>query len=198
MPSNLNALVRYKQIDKCLRNKFVNCTIEKMQKMCSEQLGEHRGIYKLVSERTIRDDIKTMRGDSLGFNAPIVVKNGVYNYSKDGFSIFNSSINDMDLLKKVMLILLEEKNNISNPNLDSILTTLSHKTGITLPKKDVDEEKELKEFEEMMSSNICHSVSVGTSDGLYGSSNFGIDFLSDENEEISSGLYLWKEILELI
>ena len=198
MPSNLNALVRYKQIDKCLRNKFVNCTIEKMQKMCSEQLGEYRGVYKLVSERTIRDDIKTMRGDSLGFNAPIVVKHGVYNYSEDDFSIFNSSINDMDLLKKVMLILLEEKDNISNPDLDSILHTLSNKTGITLPKKDVDEEKELKEFEEMMSSNICHSVSVEAFDDIYSSSNFGIDFHSNEDEESSSDLYLWKEILELI
>ena len=94
MPSNLNALVRYKQIDKCLRNKFVNCTIERMQKMCSEQLGEYRGVYKLVSERTISDDIKTMSGDSLGFNAPIVMKDGVYNYNHDSFSIFNSSIND--------------------------------------------------------------------------------------------------------
>jgi hypothetical protein len=132
MPANLNALIRYKQIDKCLRNKYVNCTIERMRKKCSEQLAEHRGIYKLVSERTLREDLKTMRSSALGFNAPIVVKDGVYNYSDDSYSIFKTSIEDATLLKMVLELLLEEREKIKNPNLDKVLEQLKNRLDIEL------------------------------------------------------------------
>ena len=195
MPSNLNALIRYKQIDKCLRNKYVDCTIARMIEMCSAQLGGYRGVYKKVSERTIRDDIKTMRGDSLGFNAPIVVRNGAYSYGKEDFSIFNSSIDDIDLLKKVLLMLLEEKSNISNPKLDSILNILSMKTGITLPVEDVEESAEVEEFRGIIDSNICYSIGLKADDELYGGSTFSF---SDESSEVdSSHLYSWKDIFKL-
>lgn len=78
MPTNLNALIRYKQIDKCLHNRYVPCTIARLQEACSEALGEHRGIYRQISERTIRDDLRVMKSDMLGFNAPIVFKGGYY------------------------------------------------------------------------------------------------------------------------
>jgi hypothetical protein len=196
MPSNLNALIRYKQIDKCLRNKYVNCTIEKMQKMCSEQLSEHRGVYKLVSERTIRDDIKTMRGDSLGFNAKIVVKDGVYNYEDESFSIFNSSIDDMDLLKKVMMILLEEKENISNPNLDSVLDKLSKKTGIALPTEYDKEYLTLDMLEKVVTNHARYSIKLH--DEIASSKNLGILSSKLYTDEKPSHLYSWKAILELL
>ena len=132
MPANLNALIRYKQIDLCLRNKFVNCTIERMQEKCSEQLAEHRGIYKLVSERTIREDLKTMRGSALGFNAPIVVKEGVYSYNDDSYSIFKTSIEDSSLLKMILELLLQEQDKIKNPNLNTVLKQLKNRLDIDL------------------------------------------------------------------
>ena len=197
MPSNLNALVRYKQIDKCLRNKYVNCTIEKMQKLCSEQLGEHRGVYKQVSERTIRDDIKTMRGDALGFNAPIVVKNGVYSYDDENFSIFKSSIDDMELLKDVMKILLEEKDKIENPKLKKVLSALSMKTGITLPTELVEEdESAVKEFEQLLDQKVCYSIGLDADDDLYNSISFG--FFNKAPKKVKTSLYSWKDILELL
>lgn len=197
MPSNLNALLRYKQIDKCLRNKYVDCTIARMQEKCSEQLGEYRGVYKKVSERTIRDDIKTMRGDSLGFNAPIVVSKGTYSYREEGFSIFNSSIDDMDLLKKVLLILLEEENNISNPKLGGIINALSMKTGVTLPNHiSITEESDssIRDFKEMIDSKVCYSIGLEADDDMYGGSTFNF---SDESSEPDTHLYSWKDILEL-
>ena len=197
MPSNLNALIRYKQIDKCLRNKYVDCTIARMIEMCSEQLGEYRGVYKKVSERTIRDDIKTMRGDSLGFNAPITVSNGTYIYSEENFSIFNSSIDDMDLLKKILLMLIDEKDNISSSNLSVILNALSMKTGITLPIDKlgvVADDANVSEFKEMLNYKICHAISLDADDELYSRSTF--DFKEEPKEE-PTHLYSWKDIFGL-
>ena len=132
MPTNLNALIRYKRIDRELRNNYVKTTIESLQQACSDQLAEHRGIYKLVSERTIRDDIRIMRSDALGFNAPIVVEDGVYSYSIPDFSIFKTSIDNMDLLKDIFQLLLTEKDNITNPQLAKVLKSLSKITGMSI------------------------------------------------------------------
>lgn len=125
MPANLNALIRYKQIDNCLKNQYLHTTIEILQNKCSEQLGEHRGIYKLISERTIREDLRVMKSDALGFNAPIVVKDGIYSYSNKNYSIFNSSIDNIDLLKSILKLLVGEKNNIKNPTLENVINTLN-------------------------------------------------------------------------
>ena len=78
MPTNLNALIRYKKINQCLGNHYLKATIESLQEACSNQLAKHRGIYKLISNRTIRDDIRVMLSDALGFNALIEEKDGVY------------------------------------------------------------------------------------------------------------------------
>ena len=130
MPANLNALIRYKQIDVCLRNKYVHCTITRMQEQCSKMLEEHRGIYKLVSERTIRDDLRVMRSSALGFNAPITIKDGVYSYSDDGYSIFNTSIEDTDLLKTIFMLLLEEGERIKSPKLKKIMAQIQTRLEI--------------------------------------------------------------------
>ena len=198
MPSNLNALIRYKQIDRCLRNRFVKCTISRMQKKCSEQLAEHRGIYKLVSERSIREDIKTMRGDSLGFNAPIIVKNGTYSYSDNNYSIFKTSIDDIELLKTVMLLLIDEKDNITNPKLERILTDLSNKTGIKLPEEHV--EDLLPEDDIMLTSNLILDSNVKMNkiydkvSSLFDMSDSKMFMLDNEGE----GLYNWDDILNLL
>ena len=214
MPSNLNALIRYKQIDRCLRNKYVNCTIRRMQEMCTEQLAEYRGIYKLVSERSIREDLKTMRGDSLGFNAPIVVENGVYSYSDENYSIFKTSIDDMKLLKKVMLLLLDETENIKNPNLLHILSDLSEKTGIEIPLEKIlkqpvqEEEAGLGILEQQLSDvsdNVCYSLKEDKDDilGMAGSVRFKKSmrrkFTADLIIKKSSvSLYNWEDILMLL
>ncbi len=112
MPTNLNALIRYKRIDACLKNPFVDCTIDKLQEVCTESMGEHRGIYKKVSERTIRDDIRVMRSEILGFNAPIIFESGKYVYTDADYSIFSTPINEIQLLKDILKMLLSERKNI--------------------------------------------------------------------------------------
>lgn len=147
MPTNLNALIRYKQIDTCLRNRHRRWTIDDLRDACSEALGEHRGRYQRVAESTIRDDIRVMRSDILGYNAPIEVEGGYYTYSEPEYSIFNVSITDMDLLRRIFRLLLEEKNTIKNNGLSSVLLELAMLTGEELPGEEDLGRKDEKAFD---------------------------------------------------
>jgi hypothetical protein len=124
MPANLNALIRYKAIDRRLSNRFSPCTIGQLQEVCSEALGEFRGVYKKVSERTIRDDIRVMRSELLGFSAPIVCRDGFYSYSDPNYSIFGVSIRDMTLMKEVMQILLDNRMRLIENGVDAVIRKL--------------------------------------------------------------------------
>ena len=63
MPANKNALIRYKTIDRCLRNRFRLWTIDDLTEACSDALYEMEGITKGVSVRTVQGDLQIMRSD---------------------------------------------------------------------------------------------------------------------------------------
>lgn len=71
MPANKNALIRYKTIDRCLRNRYRRWTIDDLVDACSDALYDMEGITKGISKRTVQGDIQIMRSDKLGYNAPI-------------------------------------------------------------------------------------------------------------------------------
>ena len=133
MPTNLNALIRYKTIDKCLQNQQTKHDIKSLQEVCSEALGEYRGVYKKVGERTIRDDIRVMRSDILGFHAPIVYNDGYYSYSDPDYSIFNTSIEEKELLNQIYKLLLEEYKKIDHPDFLKVLEKLAEITENGIP-----------------------------------------------------------------
>ena len=183
MPTNLNALIRYKQIDACLKNKYVRCTVEKLQEVCSEAIGEHRGVYKLVSERTIRDDIRVMRSDILGFNAPIKSKNGAFYYTEDGYSIFRIPITEKELLRDIFKMLIEEKDNITDLEFDSLLERISFIVGEPLPSEEdieevpefslsMEEEEEEMEKEEVNEDQLISSSNIDSKEGDSKKDNF--------------------------
>lgn len=93
MPANKNALIRYKTIDRCLRNRFRLWTIDDLTDACSAALREMEGITKGVSVRTVQGDLQMMRSDKLGYNAPIEVFDKIYYRYADP----NYSINGMPL-----------------------------------------------------------------------------------------------------
>lgn len=64
MPVNRNALIRYKTIDTCLRNKYKQWTLEDLIDACSDALYEYEGIDKGISKRTVQMDIQMMRSES--------------------------------------------------------------------------------------------------------------------------------------
>ena len=98
MASNKNALIRYKTIDKCLRNKYKQYTLEDLIQECSEAFFEFEGKESYISKRTIQLDIQNMRSERFGYEAPIEVYNKkYYRYSDPEYSIYNIAVNDNDL-----------------------------------------------------------------------------------------------------
>lgn len=112
MPVNRNALIRYRTIDNCLRNRHRRWTLDDLIEACSEALYEYEGIDKGVSRRSVQMDIQMMRSDKLGYNAPIIVlEKKYYTYEDPDYSITNIPLTDQDLgkLTEVVEILRQFK-----------------------------------------------------------------------------------------
>ncbi len=100
MPVSKNALIRYKTIDRCLRNRYRRWTLDDLIKACSDALYEYEGRDEGVSRRTIQLDIQMMRSEKLGYNAPIkVVDNKFYIYDDPDYSITESPLSLQDVEK---------------------------------------------------------------------------------------------------
>lgn len=100
MAVNKLALIRYKTIDDCLRNRLRKWTLEDLIEKVSDVIYDLEGIATGVSRRTIQADIQVMRSDKLGYNAPImVIDKKYYCYEDKTYSITNAPINDADVEK---------------------------------------------------------------------------------------------------
>ncbi|MBQ9576118.1 MAG: hypothetical protein IJV11_04495 [Muribaculaceae bacterium] len=111
MPANKNALIRYKTIDRCLRNRFRLWTIDDLTEACSAALREMEGVTKGVSVRTVQGDLQMMRSDKLGYNAPIEVFDRVYyRYADPDYSINGMPLTEDDcrLLRQAVEMLDED------------------------------------------------------------------------------------------
>lgn len=116
MPANKNALIRYKTIDNCLRNKYRRWTLDDLVDACCDALYDMEGITKGVCARTVQMDIQIMRSDKLGYNAPIEVYDRIYyKYADPDYSITDMplTMEDCKLIKEAIVLLktLEEKEN---------------------------------------------------------------------------------------
>ena len=100
MPVSKNALIRYKTIDRCLRNRYRRWTLDDLIEACSDALYEYEGRDEGVSRRTVQLDIQMMRSEKLGYNAPIkVVDNKYYIYEDPDYSITESPLSPQDIEK---------------------------------------------------------------------------------------------------
>lgn len=100
MSINKLALMRYKIIDDCLRNRRRKWTLEDLVEKVSDVLYQTEGIEGGVSKRTLQADIQLMRSDKLGYNAPIVVnERKYYTYDDEAYSIVQATIKPADVEK---------------------------------------------------------------------------------------------------
>ncbi|MEZ5031279.1 MAG: WYL domain-containing protein [Saprospiraceae bacterium] len=98
MAWNKNALIRYRTIDKCLQNRYRKWTLDDLIAACSEALAEYEGKAALVSKRTVQLDIQFMRGEKLGYHAPIIVEDKkYYTYADPDYSITDIPLTQMDM-----------------------------------------------------------------------------------------------------
>lgn len=135
MPANKNALIRYKTIDRCLRNRFRRWTIDDLVDACSDALYDMEGIIKGVSVRTVQGDIQMMRSDKLGFNAPIeVYDNKYYRYADRDYSITENPLNadDYKLVEKAVTLINKVPDDKTLNELKSVLSKLKGKLMFVL------------------------------------------------------------------
>lgn len=100
MAVNKNALLRYKILDSCFRNRYKKWTLEMLIDHVSDALYEYEGMDNGISKRTIQGDIQMMRSDKLGYNAPIIViDKRYYTYEDPTYSITNIPLSESDLGK---------------------------------------------------------------------------------------------------
>lgn len=217
MPANFNALLRYKKIDECLRNRFRPCTINRMIEICSEALGEVRGRGKQISKRTIMDDLKVMKSGDLGFWAPIEQKEGVYFYTDKDYSIFKQPINEIGLLKEILFTLLEKRGGKPDEEIDKLLLRIAAITGDEIQLAKAEEEKEPETaVKEMFDSekDICFNISnnkVSEQEQMFFDIEVSEDrifenLISEKTFEVNNKdksedkplLMIWDEILNVI
>ena len=112
MATNKNALIRYKTIDRCLRDTSRLWTIDALIEACTEALTEYEGKDSVVSKRTVQLDIQNMRSDKIGYNAPIeVFDNKYYRYGEPDYSITKTEIpyEDIKRMREAVEFLKEFK-----------------------------------------------------------------------------------------
>jgi len=188
MPANLNALIRYRTIDKCLSNPYREWTITDLAEACASALKEHRGIYSGISERTIREDIRVMRSDILGFNAPIVQSGGHYSYKDRDYSIFNVTINDSGLLSRVLEFILEVRAEIKHPEMEQIIESI---TEAISESRRIEEPKTL--FDEEFRTELDEDLSMPMK-----ASKPGVSKSSKQSDRFPGKDLTWAGILNLI
>ncbi|MBQ0057384.1 MAG: WYL domain-containing protein [Bacteroidales bacterium] len=134
MPANKNALIRYKTIDNCLRNKYRRWTLEDLVEACSDALYDMEGISKGISVRTIQADIQMMRSDKLGYNAPIeVYDHKYYRYAEEGYSITDMpmSQNDYEVMQEAVDMLRQLEDFDQFAEMSDVVSRLQDKLSIS-------------------------------------------------------------------
>ncbi len=167
MPSNLNALIRYKTINSCLYGGRRRWSLEELIGRCSEALTEYRGRESSVSERTIRDDIRVMRSEILGFNAPIKQKGGLYYYDDPYYSILTISFTDSGLLKKILETLIRIRPEVNHPELEILIEKLTGLSG-TKPSREILEhtlDYRIQDFPASIRYNLSRTAKTGFPSG---------------------------------
>ena len=93
MPANKYALIRYRVINRCLKD-FQFATMDKLIQVCEDALS-----MSPISERTIYQDLKDMReDDQLGYNAPIKLnRDRGYYYDDPDYSIDNIPLKEEEV-----------------------------------------------------------------------------------------------------
>ena len=137
MPTNKNAQLRYRILDRCFSNFHRKYAIEDLLNEVNEALIDLYGPQAKISIRQIREDLKYMR-DSMGFDAPIVAfrfgegNRCFYRYDDKDFTIFNNELTDKELHDLCSIIeMLQKYRGMPSSNwLEPVISNLEYRFGI--------------------------------------------------------------------
>lgn len=112
MPATKNAILRYRIIDRCLRNTGRRYSFEDIKSIIEEELSEINPAWGSISTRALRNDMEYMRSID-GYDAPIETyrdgKHHFYRYKDPKFSIENKPINAAEAEKMISAIAVLER-----------------------------------------------------------------------------------------
>lgn len=135
MPTNKNALLRYKVLDRCFKDFKHKYTIDELIDEVNENLFDITG--QMISLRQIREDIKYMR-DRMTYNAPIKTytlgsgRQCYYRYEDPDFSIFKNSLSveEVNNLRTTIEILGKFRGTPANAWLEEVISNLEYRLNI--------------------------------------------------------------------
>ena len=128
MATNLHAMIRYRTINKCLRNTSRKWNWEALAEACADSLKEQKGIDRRPSRRTIMYDIDNMRHGKLGYEAPIIYNRAdkTFRYENPNFSIHEMPLlgEERQELENALLILKQFSRQENLTGISEIITKL--------------------------------------------------------------------------
>lgn len=135
MPTNKNAQLRYKVLDRCFSDFKHKYTIDDLIDEVNESLSDLTG--QIVSLRQIREDIKYMR-DRVSYNAPIKTypfgtgRQCYYRYEDPNYSIFNNelSVEELNDLRSTIEMLGKFRGSPANAWLEEVISSLEYRFNI--------------------------------------------------------------------
>lgn len=134
MPTNRNAQLRYKILDRCFSDFHRRYEFKDLLDEVNEKLIDLNG--KGISKRQLRDDIKYMR-ERVTFDAPITAtpcdgKKCFYRYSDPDFSIFNNelSLEEIENFHATIEMLGKYRGIPANAWIEEVISNLEYRFGI--------------------------------------------------------------------
>lgn len=129
MAGNIQALIRYRTIDRCLRRTHRRWTWRELSRACGAELRERLGDHiDDPSRRTIFTDIQNMRDGIFGYEAPITYDHGrkSFYYADPHFSISQIPLSreDRQELQHALVILKQFRGFHHLQGIESIIARL--------------------------------------------------------------------------
>ena len=148
MPTNKEALIRYRVINRCIKD-FKYASLDRLINSCEDALD-----ISHISKRTIYQDIRDMKEDSrLGYMAPIKRDpNKGYYYDDPDYSIDNIPLNEEEV--KALSFAATMLDQFSNTDLFSTFTGAVQKIVDTMNIKRMSDEEDLLSFIEFEQSPV--------------------------------------------
>ena len=119
MSTNKNAVIRYRVLDRCLRNFQKKFYIQDLIEACSNAISDYTGIDTTISRRTIYNDLNFMQSEAGWGSKGLEIcamgdgRRKYYRYSDPKFSIDNTPLTSLEISQ-----------------LDSAVSTLSQFRGL--------------------------------------------------------------------
>lgn len=134
MPTNSNASLRYRILDRCFSNTHHQYTIDELLDIVNEKLGDKEG--RSINMRQLRKDIQDMR-DRVMYDAPItayplVGRKCYYRYSDPNFSVFNNELSSEEIenLQTTIKMLGKYRGIPANAWIEEVVSSLEYRFGI--------------------------------------------------------------------